>query len=359
MTAKSCGIMVRIAHSRNTSSSHPFIEKICRPLFNISYNVALACGDDAGKWLFQNKKYITFHNGKDLDKYKFNMENRIEYRKLLNLENKIAIGHVGVFSKQKNHDFLIDVFKNIHDTNKSTCLFLFGIGNLQKEIKEKVHNLGLDDSVYFMNNKNNIEDYLNAMDIMLFPSLFEGLPNVVLEWQANGLPMIMSDAITEECKVCDLVNILPINVGTDNWYNCFNSIVNSTEISNRMKNSENACKMLAENGFEINENTKRIEELYNRLTGKNYIDNTTELNTRKKILFITNKLIGGGSERVLTIIANNFSFKNDVTILSMQKGETYFIENNIKVKYLNNITNKIKKIYEIIKKSWKKRNNML
>lgn len=261
MTAKRCGVKVRIAHSRNTTCDRPWLEKILRNTFNNSYNVALACGNDAGKWLFGDREFIVFHNAKDLEKYKFNIEIRRKMRGKLGLNNEIAIGHVGFFNAQKNHEFLIDAFNEIHSLNKNTKLFLMGIGFKMDAIKKKVSDLDLNNSVVFLNNVDNVEEYLQAMDVMLFPSLFEGLPNVVIEWQASGLPSMISSNITTECKSSDLVSFLSVNDGAKIWGDFFKKIKLFDE-STREKESLKASMLLAKNGFEIIESTKNLEKVY-------------------------------------------------------------------------------------------------
>ena len=182
-------------------------------------------------------------------------------RQRLNLNHEIAIGHVGLFNKQKNHDFLIEVFQKIHHENKNTRLYLMGIGPKMAEIKQKVIDNNLTDSVIFLGNINNVSDYLQAMDIMLFPSLFEGLPNVVVEWQFSGLPAIISDKITTECIVSNFVNILPIDNGPELWSEEFKKItINSVDKRNKL--AEDACKLLKNNGFELHANTKILENIY-------------------------------------------------------------------------------------------------
>ena len=260
--AKKCGVKLRIAHSRNTTCDRKLLEKILRIKFNRTYNFALSCGKEAGDWLFDDKKYIILHNGKDLNRYSFNEKTRNLIRKKYNIENKLAFAHVGNFNNQKNHNFLIDIFNELHKKNKDTVLFLMGSGEKEIEIKNKVSKLGLNDSVYFLGSINNVEDVIQGMDIMLLPSLYEGLPNVVIEWQASGLPCVLSNKITKECKVSDLVYFVAIDKGIEEWLKCIEKI----DISkyNRIEESINSCKKLIENGFDINSNTKKLEELYKK-----------------------------------------------------------------------------------------------
>ena len=262
LTAKKCGVKVRIAHSRNTTCDRPWLEKIFRNSFDNSYNVALACGEDAGKWLFQDKDFAVFHNGKELTKYQFNADKRKKMRKNLGIaDGMIAIGHVGLFNEQKNHHFLIEVFQDIFQSNKNAKLFLMGIGPKMEEIKEMVERLNLKDAVSFLGSVSNVNDYLQAMDVMLFPSLFEGLPNVVIEWQASGLPCIISDKITKECAVSELVHFMPIEEGAQCWKEQMERIPLQSE-EEREQSSKLACELLKKNGFELETNTRNLEEIY-------------------------------------------------------------------------------------------------
>lgn len=265
--SKFSGVKIRIAHSRNTLCNFSFLNVFFRHIFKKTYNVAMACGKEAGEWLFPKQDFIVFHNGKNLDKYKFDVETRRLYRKKLNLGNEVAIGHVGLFNEQKNHSFLIDVFYEIHSINSGTKLFLIGNGSKMDLVKNKVKKLGIDDSVFFLGNLNNVQDYLQAMDIMLFPSLFEGLPNVVIEWQISGLPCILSDKITDECKVTNLVKFLSIDNGVKIWRSLFERTKLFSD-DERINSSEKACLDIIKNGFEINSNTKYLEEIYFKLYNK-------------------------------------------------------------------------------------------
>ena len=260
--AKKCGVKVRIAHSRNTTCDRLFLEKILRKKFDKTYNYAIACGEDAGKWLFKDKPFIILHNGKNLEKYRFNENKRKEYRKILNInDEEIAIGHVGLFNEQKNHNFLIDVFNEIAQNDTNVKLFLIGTGPKVDIIKEKVNILKLQDKVIFCGRVNNIEDYLQAMDVMFLPSLFEGLPNVLIEWQASGLSSIISDKITKECVVSDLVTFAPIDHGVEIWNNKYSEIKRFNNEKRKLI-SDFTCEKLIEHDFEINHNSRRLEEIY-------------------------------------------------------------------------------------------------
>lgn len=263
MIAKKCDIKVRIAHSRNTTCDRPWLEKLIKPIFKKSYNYALACGKDAGEWLFDDKKYNILHNGKNLNKYSFNENIRKKIRRKYKIQDKIAIGHVGNFINQKNHEFLIDIFSEINRKDNNTVLFLMGSGSLVDEIKEKVIQLKLNDKVYFLGSINNVEEIIQAMDVMIFPSLFEGLPNVVIEWQASGLPCLISDKITKECCVTDNVFFLSIDNGLDEWINTTLDVCYKK--NNRNNVSAKNLQLLKDNGFDIVDSVVFLEELYKSL----------------------------------------------------------------------------------------------
>ena len=258
--AKKCGVPVRIAHSRNTTCDKKTFDKILRPLFYNNVTLALACGEDAGKWLFNKKNYIVFHNGKDLKKYEYNEETRKRIREEYNLNSKLVFGHVGLFTSQKNHEFLIDVFASIHKHIPNSILLLIGEGALMEHIKEKTVSYGLEKDVLFLGRKSNVEELIQGIDIMLFPSLYEGLPNVVIEWQAAGLPCVISDKITKECSVCNLVKYVPINEGTLPWIEAIDEI--DIKAKNRVEDSKIACKSLQDNSFDLGANAKKLEDIY-------------------------------------------------------------------------------------------------
>ena len=141
-----------------------------------------------------------------------------------------------------------------------------GNGPKMEEIKNKVSNLKLNDKVYFLGNISNIKEIIQGMDIMLFPSLFEGLPNVVIEWQAAGLPCIISDKITKECSISDSVYFTPIDDGVYKWIEVYNSI--DMKNYNRKQISKENCMMLKNNGFDIDVNTEILEKDYIELIKK-------------------------------------------------------------------------------------------
>lgn len=185
--AKKAGVPIRIAHSHTTSNKKEWkrnlIKNILRPFSKVYANQYFACTEYAGKWLFgekafKNGKIKIINNAIDLEKFKFNENTREDLRKELGIkEDTLIIGHVGRFMKQKNHEFLIDVFNELITKNENLILMLIGQGPLLNEMKQKVRDLKIEDKVKFIGQVTDVEKYYNIMDIFLFPSIYEGLRN--------------------------------------------------------------------------------------------------------------------------------------------------------------------------------------
>lgn len=209
--AKKAGVPVRISHSHSTSNPKEWkrnlIKNILRPFSKRYATDYFACSEVAGRYLFGNKTYDRgevkiIHNAIDIEKFKFDEVARKKLRKELGIkDNTVVIGHVGRFVQQKNHTFLVDVFKEYHKKNPDSKLLLVGSGPLEDKIKKKVEKLGLKDSVLFLGQRDDINKLYSAMDVFCLPSLYEGLPVVGVEAQASGLPCVFSDKITNDTVI--------------------------------------------------------------------------------------------------------------------------------------------------------------
>lgn len=266
LIARIAGVPVRIAHSRNTKCNEEKLDRFMRPLFYRTYTDGLACGIDAGHWLFNDRPFTVVHNGKDFSSFHFSELLRIEEREKLSLGSKIVVGHVGRINQQKNHEFLLRVFAAFHEKITNSVLYLIGDGPLRNHVESLAVSLGILDSIIFAGNVSDISFRLQAMDIMIFPSLYEGLPNVVLEWQAVGLPCLISDNITEECASSDLVHFMSLNEDAKQWAD--EAIEIYEKQGNREENARRATLALKNAGFDINENANDLVELYKNLSQK-------------------------------------------------------------------------------------------
>lgn len=219
-----CGIPCRIVHS------HFYIpekKRIGEAVYNIFREAIvrnatdlLGCSRLAAEYRFGKrgaKWAVIARNGIDTYKFRFRSEVRERQRKRLGLEDCFVLGHVGRFSEQKNHRFLVEVFKNIAGREPAARLLSIGAGPLEEEIYRLVDSEQLTGRVIFVGTTNAVEDYMCAMDVFVLPSKFEGLPIVGVEAQTSGLPCILSDAITEETAVTDYAKFLSLSLGPEQW----------------------------------------------------------------------------------------------------------------------------------------------
>lgn len=173
-----------------------------------------ACSGLAADWLFgpgiPREVIRILPNAIDVGKYRFCPEIREKIRRRLNLEKRIVIGNVGRYSYQKNQEFLVRVFADAHARNSSLFLLCVGEGEFLKYLRRMIEELGIENSALCMEWQENVEDYLQAMDVFCLPSRFEGLPISVVEAQASGLKCLVSDCVTREVKITDLVKFLPL-----------------------------------------------------------------------------------------------------------------------------------------------------
>lgn len=199
LVAKKCNIKRRIVHSHNTSHNQKILNSVFKKILYCSATQHLACSKDAGKWLYGDRPFEVLNNAIDCKKYEFNEDIRREYRKSLKLnDSTIALCHIGRFNEQKNHKYLIKVFSELCKINEKYKLFLCGDGTLKEEIQHMCEQENVKDRVIFLGVRDDVNNILQAMDIFLFPSLYEGLGIVLIEAQMTNLPSIVSSEIPKE-----------------------------------------------------------------------------------------------------------------------------------------------------------------
>ncbi|RHR28691.1 glycosyltransferase family 1 protein [Clostridium sp. AF19-22AC] len=251
------GVTVRIAHSHNTKCDHVTADKILRPAFNAFYTHGFACGQEAGEWLFGDKKFHIILNGIDVDKFRFNEKVRSLMQKNNALEEKLIIGHVGRFSEQKNHRKLIDIFTEIAKIRRNAKLVLIGDGELRTEIEAIATKRQLD--VLFVGLSDEVEKWLQAFDVVVFPSLFEGLPLGLVEAQAACLPCLLSDTISPMTRITDLVEFESLDSSDGKWAQ---KVLQMVECSDRCGKSKAIEQQIKDNRFDIRENCNELVCLY-------------------------------------------------------------------------------------------------
>lgn len=243
--AKCAGVPTRIAHSHSTTNKREWkknlIKQVLRPFSRLFATDYMACSELAGRWLFGNKAFdkgevYILNNAIELNKFTYKEEYRKKHRKELGIsDDTLVIGHVGRFVEQKNHRFLIDIFNEVHKKNNNSVLLLVGQGPLEEEIKEKVDKLGLTDSVKFLGQRSDVNELYSAMDVFLFPSLYEGLGMVLIEAQVAGCKCIASDVIPTDAKITNNLIFLNLIDSSELWASLVKFDNNRSVINNIKK----------------------------------------------------------------------------------------------------------------------------
>lgn len=261
-----CGIKIRINHSHMAEKPEGLKNKIYYglrlyfgKLFSTDY---FACGRDAGIYLFGKKsvdsgKVIILPNAIDYGRFKYDVEKREDIRNKNNVnESTVVIGHVGRFFKQKNHEFLIDIFNEYHKRNSDSLLVLLGGGELMDTIKKKVSAMQLESAVRFLGNRSDVPDWYQMMDVFVMPSYYEGFPVVGVEAQAAGLLCLFADTITSEIKISPKAFFVSLDEGIENWANRIEQMLRSQSERNNL--------ILEHERFDITKNANKLDRFYRR-----------------------------------------------------------------------------------------------
>ena len=259
LAAKIAGVKKICTHSHNTRGNHIFVHRICMLILKRIAMVPLACGRQAGFWMYgKNVPFKIIHNGIDLSKYKFRADIRASARKKLNAaENQILVGHVGGFNPAKNHEFLIDFAKLVKCKNLNIRMIFIGpvYGARLKAIQDYVKTSNVVDYISFLGQRNDVNELMMGLDALFLPSLYEGFPIVSIEAQASGLPTFMSDTISKEVEITDLVHWLPIDKGPECW-------LQALETSSVPKDRSLYVDEVAKQGFDMNDVSDLLQKIY-------------------------------------------------------------------------------------------------
>ena len=257
--AKSHG-RTTIAHSHSTSNGGG-IKAVIKKFFQKKIvkwaDHYFACSKDSGEWLYgldvvKSEKFKILPNAVDIEKFFYNETIRNKLRSEFKIQNDFVVGHIGRFTEVKNHNFLIDIFEKLHQVKPNSKLILVGTGELRNEIEYKVKTLNLIDNVLFLGVRSDVYDLVNIFDCFIFPSKWEGLPVTLVEVQANGLPVVMSDIITDEIALTSLSVKVPLSVDIEIWVN---------KILNTERNQSEVHK-IADAGFDINKTVLWLQDFY-------------------------------------------------------------------------------------------------
>lgn len=257
------GIERRFSHSHIADFEHTprnVVKQVFQKRFGNHATLRLACSRAAGEFMYPGQDFIVINNGIDINRFTFNESRRKHFRESLGLPAAaMLIGHVGRFELMKNHAFLVDVFKELAEENSNIYLLLAGDGSLRANIEQKAHKLGLDNRILFLGLIEDMPSFYDSLDCFVMPSLFEGLPFSAIEAQCSGLPCVLSNRITDEVAITDLVSYLPLETNANAWADyIFGTLYNSDSASKRSCYAEQVAKA----GYDIREVANELTRLY-------------------------------------------------------------------------------------------------
>lgn len=256
--AAECGVPVRIAHSHSSGA-----------VKNVKYPIKLhymkqipkyatqmfACGKQAGDWMFSGNEYIIIRNAIDTGKYRYSSVVEKQVRDEFELGEIIVFGHVGNFTPAKNHLFLLEVFQEILKRKSEAILLLVGGGEKMDSVKEKAESMGIQDKIVFTGVRSDVNRLMQAMNVFVFPSVYEGLPVTMIEAQASGLPCIISDHVSDECIVTkDLVSNMALEDSPARWAELI--------LQQSCRRREDHIDEIQEAGYDITTAAKELENYY-------------------------------------------------------------------------------------------------
>lgn len=256
--AEECGVPMRIAHSHNSNQ-----DKNLKYLIKLYYMKKIpdyatdlfACSKSAGKWMFGESTFQLLNNAIDINRYMYSQNVDMAVREEFGLDKGTVIGHVGRFVPQKNQEFLIDIFYECTKLDPNIKLMLVGDGEGKDRIERKVFDMNLQSKVVFTGVRSDVNRLMQAMNVFVFPSLYEGLPVTMIEAQASGLPCIISDHVSDECIVTrGLVSSMPLEESPARWAECI--------LQQSGRRHENHRKEIQEAGYDISTAANKLEKFY-------------------------------------------------------------------------------------------------
>ncbi|MBS4965589.1 glycosyltransferase [Veillonella sp.] len=257
------GIPVRVIHSHNSGFENKqglarrLLVGMNKKLLAWSANLRFACSQFAGQWMFKDNPYHVIYNAIDIHKYDADLAVRDEMRQALNLDTALTLLHVGRFSYQKNHSFLLDIFKEVHSIQPDSVLLLVGDTTEESEflteVKRKIKAYGLENVVRLLGRRDDVNKIMQAADVLVMPSFFEGLTVVGIEAQASDLPLLLSDTVTKELGLLPSTQFISLEAGPTAWAE---AIVNS-----KQHNRQSRYEELKAAGYDIGNETERVEKL--------------------------------------------------------------------------------------------------
>ncbi len=257
--ARSGGAKHLILHSHNNLAGNLRLHFLCKKYLKFPC-IQFACSEEAGQWLFDEADDVKIvRNAVDCNRFQFTDEVRDKTRKLLGIENKFVIGHIGRFELQKNHKRLLEIFSQICQTNPNSALVCVGVGSLQDECEKYAAELGIKEKVLFLGTRPDIPQLMSAFDVFVMPSIYEGLPFVLVEAQASGLPCVVSSNVPEESNIMDLVKFVALEQSDEYWADAILKCASD-------KGRQGCAAEMKKRGYDIYTNAEWLCEYYESLS---------------------------------------------------------------------------------------------
>lgn len=254
MVAKNCGVPVIVGHSHNTRCNVVWQHRLFRPIVNSVLTHRFACSAAAGEWVFGKRNDVrVVNNAIDTDRYRFDSRTRERMRHELVLQDKFAVGFVGRLHEQKNPFRILDVFNDLLKARPDSALILVGGGNLENELKQRCSDMGIVRHVLFLGRRDDVNAVMMAMDVFFMPSLYEGLPVVVVEAQASGLPCVVSENVPAP-DIIGRLRILKLSDSNEKWVE---ALVSQTALDRRQ-----VKEMVISGGYDICHEAMKLQAFY-------------------------------------------------------------------------------------------------
>lgn len=264
IVAKEKNVPVRICFSHNNQNrinlkrffleyEKLYLKKYCTDMFAVS---ELAARYTFGNKVVDRKQVKIVKNGIIINDFIFDLNERNQLRNELHLDSKCIIGHIGRFMDQKNHMFLLDIFRELLNIRGDVHLVLVGEGRLELHIRDKIKSLGLDDYVTILGRRMDVGSLMKAMDCFVFPSFYEGFGNVIMEAQAASLPVVMSSVISDEVIFSESVHKMSLEKNAKQWAFKVNEILKEN------KKRVNMYDVVSKAGYNILDTAKWYEDYY-------------------------------------------------------------------------------------------------
>ena len=263
--AKKANIPNRYSHAHCTYKSKNILKTIMfyifKSFFTKNVTQPFACAKIAGDTLYRGKlkdNYIFIPNGVDTAQFEYSLSKRQTFRDEQGIDDKIVIGHIGRFMSQKNHHFLVETFSEMLKVNRNLHLLMIGEGELKSQIEDLVKSLGIEENVTFLGARRDIPEFLSAIDLFLFPSLYEGLSVAMVEAQTSGVPILTSTSVSNEAAITDRIKQISLDLSAREWGSVALNLIEENINTNRQFYAE--CVKKA--GFDIKITAKELETLY-------------------------------------------------------------------------------------------------